>query len=172
MSSSGSSSAALDVCLIKENIGLNLEWKVLDNVGSDHLPTLLSIKGKVSGLSKLINKVNWQGVVEEWDAEPVADTNLTSIEDIDNYTIFLTDKINQIESNHTTKRLRRFNGECMLSRESRELIELRRDLCKIRRTYIGQNWDTTTIRKVLKICINPRGPKEQFCVFMYRPQVA
>ena len=159
--SGGGSLASLDLCLIKSKAEIEVGWRVLDSVGSDHMPTELKIYIHSQGNGKKeIEIMNWDGYRKFWDKyEDQVDVpkNEKEIEDL---TEFIKSKIEKARIENTGSKIVRFRGDLMLGKDTKRLIEMRRQLLKIRRAWKRNGKEDDLLRKVLnrmnkdvKICI-------------------
>ena len=123
---------------LKSNSGLQAEWKVLDPGSSDHLPTMIDLHS--SNTPSHINKKNYIKITD-WDAfkngldhdVTIPNHPLASCDEIENLVVEIEDmvKSNLELSTRKVKILRR--NDIILSKSSRKLIELRRNLLKLRK---------------------------------------
>ena len=127
ISTSNSSQASLDVCLVRTRQRDKLSWKTLDSVGSDHLPTELTINfDNVAEERKLILKTDWEHHRLLWNESELQVPNLASKDDIDRFVEELSQEMIRIKNSSTNEVKRLFRGDKMLSKESREFIKMRR----------------------------------------------
>ena len=143
------SSGGLDLCLIKGGDNYPMLWSTGHSVGSDHLPTELAIDLSLQEKgSKLIEKVNWAAYEKLWSGLSLS-SEPKSVSEVDSLIEELERQSMLFKEMATTKRKRYFRGDVMLSKKSRELIDIRRKLLKIRKRDIKEGRDGAFLRGLL-----------------------
>ena len=146
--------SCLDLTYLKLNAKSNIQstWQVLDPGSSDHFATLIELSDEGISLNRhrknFIKITDWEVYKERFDnASVVANVVPESGEDIES---LVTDIVEQIKTNlkvatQEVKIMRK--NDMILSKESRKLIELRRNLLKLRRQKVTGNGEL--LRKIL-----------------------
>ena len=148
-------SSCLDLAFLKTNdSNIETRWRTLPPCSSDHVPTLVEIKCRRGGFmnegsSRLeFKKVDWEryGRLVDENMEGLSlETN--TVEGAENLVKKIGDILNRSREESTTKIKARKNGDVVLSKRTRVLIEVRRRLLKIRKDKTFAN--DTLIRKML-----------------------
>lgn len=147
--------SCLDLAFVKtSNNHTEFRWSTLPPCSSDHVPTLIEIKCNRGGFSDdsgshfEFEKVDWERFRLLVD-ERLEGMSLEAggVEETEKLVERLSLVLSKAKEDATTKIKARKNGDVILSKRTRVLIEVRRRLLKIRRTKSFNN--DTLLRKML-----------------------
>ena len=155
-SSSSVFCSCIDLCFVKLLVnGFTANWRVLDHYGSDHLPTLLTLitRGVTNNTSRRKNLeiTDWSDYCKNLSADLDHLDEHVSLEDdgLEKYAEAIERLIMMNKRNATRTIKARRNGDTILSKKTRIVIETRRKLLKLRRL------DSAGLdQKIIRILLN------------------
>ena len=153
-SASCSTMSCIDLSFVRfrRNNTLQASWSTLEPGSSDHLATMVEVsdaRKKRNGGGRLsIGITDWESYEESLENSLSVPENAPKCEqDIENFIIYIEDCIKG-SLEQATRRIKVMKRDTLiLSKESRQLIELRRKLLKLRRKWLLS--DDTILRKIL-----------------------